>query len=85
MSEPSIRESADQSIEDHLRAAERSAVHLEMPRPQIAALTIFSTAAVIGLGLVAAQERPFSPPLEVTPEPLQDIVRETPDADITDG
>ena len=30
MSEPSIRESADQSIEDHLRAAERSAVHLEM-------------------------------------------------------
>jgi len=53
-------------------------VHLEVPRPQIAALTIFSTAAVIGLGLVAVQERPFSPPLEVTPEPLQEVVRETP-------
>jgi hypothetical protein len=53
-------------------------VHLELPRPQIAALTIFSMAAVIGLGLVAIQERPFSRPLEVTPGPLLDVVRETP-------
>ena len=55
-----------------------AAVHLEMPRPQIAALTIFSTAAVIGLGLVAVQERPFSPPLEVTPAPLEEVVHEIP-------
>ena len=55
-----------------------AAVHLEMPRPQIAALTIFSMAAVIGLGLVAIQERPFTPPLEVSPGPLLDVVRETP-------
>jgi len=55
-----------------------AAVHLEVPRPQIAALTIFSTAAVIGLGLVAVQERPFSRPLEVSPEPLVDVVNEIP-------
>jgi Protein of unknown function (DUF4239) len=55
-----------------------AAVHLETPRPQIAALTIFSMAAVIGLGLVAIQERPFTPPLEVSPGPLLDVIRETP-------
>jgi hypothetical protein len=55
-----------------------AAVHLEIPRPQIAALAIFSTAAVIGLGLVAIQERPFSRPLEVSPEPLMDVVNEIP-------
>jgi hypothetical protein len=53
-------------------------VHLETPRPQIAALAIFTTAAVIGLGLVALQERPFARPLEVTPAPLEDVVREIP-------
>jgi hypothetical protein len=55
-----------------------AAVHLEAPRPQIAALAIFSLAAVIGLGLVATQERPFSPPLEVSPAPVEDVVREIP-------
>jgi hypothetical protein len=54
------------------------AVHLETPRPQIAALAIFSTAAVIGLGLVAVQERPFARPLEVSPTPFEDVVREIP-------
>jgi hypothetical protein len=55
-----------------------AAVHLEMPRPQIAALTIFSTAAIIGLGLVAIQEGPFSPPIEVSPAPLEEVVHEIP-------
>lgn len=55
-----------------------AAVHLEAPRPQIAALAIFSLAAVVGLGLVATQERPFSPPLEVSPAPVEDAVREIP-------
>ncbi len=36
-----------------------ASVHLEMPRPQIAALMIFSITAIIGLGLVAIEERPF--------------------------
>ena len=54
-----------------------AAVHLEMPRPQIAGLTIFTMAAVISLGLVAIQERPFAPPLEVSPAPLMDVVHVT--------
>jgi hypothetical protein len=49
-----------------------AAVHLERPRPQIAVLTIFSGAVVIALSLVAIQERPFVPPLEV---PLTDLER----------
>ena len=55
-----------------------AAVHLEVPRPQIAALAIFSIGAVIGLGLVAIQERPFSPHLGVSPAPLEDVVHEIP-------
>ncbi len=53
-------------------------VHLETPRPQIAALAIFSSSAVIALGLVAIQERPFVPPLELSPAPLQEVVRVIP-------
>jgi len=55
-----------------------AAVHLETPRPQIAALAIFSTAAMIALGFVAIQERPFAPPLAVSPEPLEEVVHEIP-------
>ena len=53
-----------------------AAVHLETPRPQIAALAIFSTAAIIALGFVAIQERPFAPPLAVSPEPLEEVIHE---------
>jgi hypothetical protein len=55
-----------------------AATHLEVPRPQIAALTIFSIAAVVGLGLIAIQERPFSSPVAVSPSPLEDVVHEIP-------
>jgi hypothetical protein len=50
-------------------------VHLERPRPQFAALAIFSAAAVVALGLVAVQERPFAVPLQVSPAPFEDVVR----------
>ena len=53
-----------------------AAVHLETPRPQIAALVIFSTAAIIALGFVAIQERPFAPPLAVSPAPLEEVIHE---------
>jgi hypothetical protein len=53
-----------------------AAVHLETPRPQIAALVIFTMAAIIALGFVAIQERPFAPPLAVSPEPLEEVVHE---------
>jgi uncharacterized membrane protein len=53
-------------------------VHLERPRPQIAALAIFSGAMVIALGLVAVQERPFVPPLEVPPTALEEVLQVIP-------
>jgi hypothetical protein len=55
-----------------------AAVHLERPRPQIAALAIFSGAVVIALGLVAVQERPFVPPLEIPPTALEEVLRVIP-------
>jgi hypothetical protein len=50
-------------------------VHLDRPRPQIVALAVFSTAAVVALGLVAIQERPFAVPLQVSPVPFEEVVR----------
>jgi heme A synthase len=49
-------------------------VHLEKPRAQIAALSIFSAAAVITLGLIAARERPFDGPLRQSSFPLEEAL-----------
>lgn len=49
-------------------------VHLERPRPHVAALTVFSLAAVIALGLIALQEHPFKGSLRVSPTPLQTAI-----------
>lgn len=46
-------------------------VHLERPRAHVAALAVFSLAAVIALGLIALQEHPFKGALRVSPAPLQ--------------
>jgi len=45
-------------------------VHLEKPRAMLAAVALFSVAAIVALGLIAAQENPFDPPLEVSNAPL---------------
>ncbi|MGO4706925.1 DUF4239 domain-containing protein [Microvirga sp. 2MCAF38] len=45
-------------------------VHLERPRAQAAALSIFTAAAVAALGLVAIRERPFDGVLRFSAEPL---------------
>ncbi|MET0723287.1 MAG: hypothetical protein ABWY64_21040 [Tardiphaga sp.] len=45
-------------------------VHLEKPRAMLAALTVFSTAAVVALGLIALQEHPFQGTFRVSPAPL---------------
>lgn len=45
-------------------------VHLDRPRPQAAALAVFSLATVIALGLIALQEHPFKGALRVSPAPL---------------
>jgi hypothetical protein len=50
-------------------------VHLERPRAQVAALVVFSTAAVITLGLIALQEQPFAGPIRTSPEPIEQVLR----------
>ncbi len=53
-------------------------VHLDTPRPQAAALVIFSVAAVLLLGLLAIHEAPFEPPVFVPPGPIVDVLRQVP-------
>lgn len=53
-------------------------VHLERPRPQVAALVIFTLAAVSVLGLLATHEAPFDPPVFVPPGPIADVLRQVP-------
>lgn len=53
-------------------------VHLEKPRPQSAALFIFTLAAVLLLGLLAVHEAPFEPPLFVPPGPIIDVLQRVP-------
>lgn len=49
-------------------------VHLERPRAQIAAIVVFSTAAVVALGLIALQEQPFDGAIRILPAPLEQIL-----------
>jgi hypothetical protein len=53
-------------------------VHLEKPRPQAAALFIFTLATVSILGLLAIHEAPFEPPVFVPPGPILDVLRQVP-------
>ncbi len=47
-------------------------VHLDKPKAQLAALSIFSAAVIMTLGLIAIRERPFDGPLRLSPAPLQE-------------
>jgi hypothetical protein len=49
-------------------------VHLEKPRAQLAALSIFSLAVIVTLGLVAIRERPFDGQLRYSSEPLAEAL-----------
>lgn len=51
------------------------AVHLAKRNPQIAALTIFSVATVISLGLIALQEHPFAGDVRMAPHAMTDLLR----------
>lgn len=51
-----------------------SVVHLERRRAMIAALTVFTTGAVVALGLVALQEDPFDGVFKVSPIPLERLL-----------
>jgi uncharacterized membrane protein HdeD (DUF308 family) len=50
-------------------------VHLERPRAQIAAIAVFSTAAVVALGLIALQEQPFDGAIRISPAPLEHALK----------
>ena len=49
-------------------------VHLEKPRPQAAALAVFSFSIVVLFALLAAHEAPFRPPLFVSPAPIAAVL-----------
>jgi hypothetical protein len=53
-------------------------VHLDKPRPQVAALFIFSVAAVLLLGLLAVHEAPFEPPVFIPPGPIAEVLQKVP-------
>jgi len=55
-----------------------AAVHLDKPRPQMAALCIFTAAVVSILGLLAVHESPFEPPIFVPPGPIIDVLQRVP-------
>jgi len=50
-------------------------VHLTKRNPHVAALTVFSVAVVIALGLIAMQERPFAGEVRIPPTALQDVLK----------
>ena len=53
-------------------------VHLDRPRPQAAALFIFTLAVVSLLGMLAIHEAPFEPPVFVPPGPILEVLRQVP-------
>ncbi len=44
-------------------------VHLERLRAFVATLLVFSSAAIVALGIIALQEYPFYGPLQISPAP----------------
>lgn len=49
-------------------------VHLERPRAMMTALAIFSSAAIVALGLIALQEDPFGGVLQVSAAPIERLL-----------
>jgi hypothetical protein len=50
-------------------------VHLQRRNAHLAALTVFSIAAVLTLGLIALQEHPFAGEVRLSPAPLQELLK----------
>lgn len=57
-----------------------ASVHLERRGPQIVALTIFTSAMIVLLSLIALHELPFAPPFVVKPTPLSDLLNIIPES-----
>lgn len=50
-------------------------VHLEKPRAQVAAILLFSAAAVVALGLIALQEQPFDGAIRISPDSVAEALK----------
>ena len=57
-----------------------AAVHLDEARAQIAAMVIFTASIILVIGLIAAHEGPFQPPLGITPAPIAKVLDLVPDS-----
>jgi hypothetical protein len=57
-----------------------AAVHLDEARAQFAAMVIFTTSIVLVIGLIAAHEGPFQPPLGISPAPIAKLLDIVPDS-----
>ncbi len=57
-----------------------AAVHLDEARAQVAAMVIFTTSIVLVIGLIAAHEGPFQPPLGIRPAPIAKLLDIVPDS-----
>ncbi|CAH2604757.1 conserved membrane protein of unknown function [Rhodovastum atsumiense] len=55
-------------------------VHLEKSRAQLAALSVFSAAAFVALGLIAIQENPYESPLQVPATAIEQVLDFVPGA-----
>ena len=51
-----------------------AAVHLNEARAQIAAMVIFTASVILVIGLLAAHEAPFQPPLGISSDPIAKIL-----------
>jgi len=49
-------------------------VHMERPRAMLTALTVFGSAAIVALGLVALQEHPYDGAFHVSTAPLEHLL-----------
>jgi|1186.fasta_scaffold120937_2 hypothetical protein len=52
-----------------------AAVHLERPRAQLTAIVLFSSAAIVALGLIALQEQPFDGAIRISPQPIETALK----------
>jgi hypothetical protein len=57
-----------------------AAVHLDEARAQIAAMAIFTASIVLVIGLIAAHEEPFQPPIGISAAPIAKLLDIVPDS-----
>jgi hypothetical protein len=55
-------------------------LHLDRPRPHLAAMVIFTSSMVLVIALIAANEGPFQPPIAISSEPIARVLDIVPKA-----